>query len=143
MLAAAMDMESSHGLAQFVLNAHDWYRIETPADYVRATLWCLSNAATAIAYFLIPNEIRHWRRVLPFAATALIARLFIAFIFFCGLSHLAMLFIMQTGPWWAILVIYVPMAIVSIATVVVIRLERHLIVSLLEGVGQALGGKAE
>jgi hypothetical protein len=76
--------------------------------------------------------------VLPFNATSLIGSLFIGFIALCGLSHLSMLFIMQTAPWWATLLIYAPMAVVSVATVVVVWMERALIVSVLAGVSQAL-----
>jgi hypothetical protein len=131
----------SHDLVQGFLNAHSWYRIDTPLDYLRAGLWCVSNLATALAYFFIPNELRHWRKVLPFATSALLGTLFIAFIFFCGLSHLSMLLIMQTAPWWAILLVYLPMAIVSVATVIVMRKERALILSVLETISKALMAK--
>jgi hypothetical protein len=124
--------------ARSLLNDHSWYHIVTPLDYLRAGLWCLSNFVTAAAYFLIPNELRHWRRVLPFSATSLIGALFIGFIFFCGLSHFAMLLIMQTAPWWVVLLIYLPMALISAATVVVLRRDRALILSVLENVGRAL-----
>lgn len=133
-----MDMHPASDFVHAFMNNHSWYHIDTPLDYVRASLWCLSNLATAMSYFLIPVEIRHWRRVLPFAASTLIGSLFIGFIAACGASHFAMLFIMQTAPWWAVLLIYVPMAIVSVATVVVIRNERELIVRVLESVGKAL-----
>lgn len=135
-----MDMPS-HDLVQELLNTHSWYRIDTPLDYLRAGLWCVSNLATALAYFFIPNELRHWRKVLPFASSALLGALFIAFIFFCGLSHLSMLLIMQTAPWWAILLVYLPMAIVSVATVIVMRKERALILSVLESISKALMAK--
>ncbi|MEJ1968349.1 MAG: hypothetical protein WDN03_06890 [Rhizomicrobium sp.] len=131
-------MTPAHDFGDMLLNAHSWYRIDTPLDYIRATLWCGSNLATSVAYFLIPNEIARWRKALPFAASALIGRLFVAFIFTCGLSHLAMLAIMQTGPWWAILLIYLPMAGVSVATVIVIRRDRDLIVAVLDTVSRAL-----
>jgi hypothetical protein len=137
-------MEMPHdALISALLNDHSWYRIETPLDYLRAILWCLGNFATAFAYFLIPNELRHWRRELPFAATSLIGALFIGFITFCGLSHFAMLFIMQTAPWWAVLLIYVPMALVSLATVYVIRRDRALILAVLRNVGQALRNRPQ
>lgn len=130
--------ESAHGIAHLIMNSHSWYRIETPEDYLRAGLWCLSNFITALSYFLIPVEIRQWRLVLPFNVTSLIGSLFIAFIALCGLSHLSMLLIMQTAPWWATLLIYAPMAAVSLATVIVIRVERKLIVTVLESVTRAL-----
>ena len=133
-----MDMASTHGGMQAMLNAHDWYRITTPLDYLRAVLWCLGNFLTAVAYFLIPNELRAWRKALPFPATSLIMMLFIGFIALCGASHFAMLFIMQTGPWWATLLIYLPMAAVSLATVIVLRVNRRLILSVLQSVGAAL-----
>ena len=135
-----MDMPSGD-LIHVLMNNHSWYHIETPADYLRAALWCLANFVTAVSYFLIPNEIKHWRKALPFAATSLISNLFISFIAFCGLSHLVMLFIMQTGPWWATLLVYVPMATVSVATVVVVRLNRRLIIEVLEGVSRAIQEK--
>jgi len=133
-----MEMASTHESVQFLLNGHSWYRIETPLDWVRATLWCVANFLTAVAYFAIPNELRSWRKALPFAASTTIGSLFIAFITLCGASHFAMLFIMQTGPWWVILLIYLPMAVVSLATVLVLRLNRTLILSVLEHVGAAL-----
>jgi hypothetical protein len=133
-----MDMSSSHEAAHWLINNHSWYRIETPLDCVRAALWCLSNLATACAYFLIPVELRAWSAVLPFSTSWLLASLFIGFIVFCGLSHLAMLAIMQTGPWWATLAIYLPMAVVSLATAFVMRRERHLILAVLDGVSKAL-----
>jgi|SRR5690349_1626792 hypothetical protein len=135
-----MDMPS-HDVVQGLLNAHSWYHIETPLDYLRAGLWCLSNLATALAYFFIPNELRYWRRVLPFSTSSLLGSLFIAFIAFCGLSHLAMLAIMQTAPWWAILLVYLPMAVVSVATVIVMRKERALILLVLESISKALMAK--
>ncbi|MBS0473249.1 MAG: hypothetical protein JSR60_19420 [Proteobacteria bacterium] len=132
-------MEVPHdALISALMNNHAWYHIDTPLDYFRAILWCLANFTTAIAYFLIPNELRHWSKVLPFAASSLIGNLFIGFIMFCGLSHLTMLLIMQTAPWWAVLVIYVPMAVVSVATVIVIRRDRALILGVLQSVGRAL-----
>jgi hypothetical protein len=133
-----MEMASAHNGVQALLNGHDWYHITTPLDYVRATLWCLANFLTATAYFLIPYELRAWRKALPFRATSLIVMLFIAFIALCGASHFAMLFIMQTGPWWAILLVYLPMAAVSLATVAVLRVNRKLILSVLQSVGAAL-----
>ena len=136
-----MDMAASHDLTHLLMNNHSWYRIDTPLDYARAALWCLSNLATASAYFLIPVELRHWRRVLPFSASSLIGTLFIGFILFCGFSHLAMVAIMQTAPWWATILIYLPMAVVSLATAVVIRRKRPLIIAVLDGVGRALKAK--
>ena len=135
-----MDMPS-HDLVHGLLNAHSWYRIDTPLDYLRAGIWCVSNLATGLAYFFIPNELRYWRRALPFASSTLLGTLFIAFIAFCGLSHLSMLLIMQTAPWWAILLIYLPMAIVSVATVIVMRKDRQLILSVLGNVSKALTAK--
>ena len=133
-----MEMASMHNGMQALLNNHDWYRVTTPFDYVRAVLWCLANFLTAVAYFLIPYELRAWRKALPFPATSLIMMLFIGFIALCGASHFAMLLIMQTGPWWATLFIYLPMAAVSLATVAVLRVNRRLILSILQSVGAAL-----
>jgi hypothetical protein len=123
---------------QMLVNNHSWYHIVTPLDYLRAALWCLANLITATAYFLIPSEIKTWRKALPFGATSLIINLFIAFIAFCGVSHLVMIVIMPTGPWWATLLIYLPMAAVSAATVIVIRSQRRVIIEVLESVAAAL-----
>jgi hypothetical protein len=135
-------MTPTHDFADLMLNAHSWYRIETPLDYVRAGIWCASNLVTAISYFLIPQELSHWRREMPFAASSLIGRLFMGFIFLCGLSHLATLAILQTGPWWATLFIYLPMAVVSAGTVIVIRRDRRLILAVLVSVAQGLKGSS-
>lgn len=135
-----MDMQTGD-LVHHFMNNHGWYQIETPLDYFRAGLWCLANVVTAMVYFLIPNEITHWRKALPFTGVSLIINLFVAFIAFCGASHFAMLFIMQTAPWWAIALIYGPMAVVSVATVVIIRLRRRQIIDLLESVARALTEK--
>lgn len=136
-------METAHGIAHFLINDHSWYRFVTAEDYVRASLWCLSNLATSLSYFLLPIEIRHWRVALPFKSTTLIGTLFIAFIATCGASHLSMLIIMPTAPWWITILIYMPMGFVSVATAVVVRRERRLIVAALKSVGAALAESAE
>ena len=138
-----MDMGAAGGAASFFVNDHSWYHFVSTADYVRAGLWCFSNLAIAISYLVLPVEIRRWRLALPFRSTALIGTLFIGFIAFCGLSHLSMLLIMQTAPWWATIGIYVPTGLVSLATVWAVRRERHLIVAALQGVAAALAKGVE
>lgn len=107
---------------------------------MRAIAWCASNFLVFLAYFLIPNEIQHWRKAIPFRWTSLISYLFVSFIALCGLSHLVMIIIMPTGPWWAIWLIFVPLAFVSLATVLVIRMMRKLIIEVLQGVKGILDG---
>ena len=136
-----MDMGAAGGAASFFINDHSWYHFVTTADYVRAGLWCFSNLAIAAAYFMLPIEIRRWRLALPFRSTALIGTLFVGFIALCGLSHLTMIVIMQTAPWWATLIIYLPTGIVSLATAAIVRRERKLIIAALEGVGAALAAE--
>jgi hypothetical protein len=136
-------MDTAHGIAHFLVNDHNWYRFETAGDFIRAGLWCLSNLATSLSYFLLPIEIRRWRLALPFKSTTLIGTLFIGFIATCGASHLSMLIVMPTAPWWVTILIYMPMAFVSVATAVVVRRERRLIVAALEGVGAALAESSE
>ncbi len=138
-----MDMGSPQGIAHFLMNDHSWYRLVTTADYIRAGLWCFSNLAIGLSYLLLPAEIRQWRLALPFRSTALIGTLFIGFIGLCGISHLSMIIIMPTAPWWATLIIYLPTALVSLATAWVVRHERQLIVAALEGIGAALAEGAE
>lgn len=131
--------EGSH-LAHLLMNDHSWYRLASEADYVRAGLWCLCNVAIGGSYLTLPVEIWHWRVALPFHSTALIGILFISFIALCGISHLTMIIIMPTAPWWATLIIYVPTALASIATAYVVRRERLLIIAALKGVSAALKG---
>lgn len=133
-----MDSGSAHGIAHVLINNHSWYTFETTADYIRAGLWCVSNLTIGFSYLLLPVELWHWRLALPLKSIAVFSTLFIAFIAFCGFSHLSMLIIMPTAPWWATLMIYVPTAAVSLATALVLRRERRVIVAALEGVGAAL-----
>ncbi len=138
-----MDSASVHGVAHLIVNDHSWYRFVTTEDYVRAGLWCLSNLGIGISYLMLPVEIRLWHTKLPFRSTALIGSLFVAFIALCGISHLAMVLIMPTGPWWAIVLIYLPTMLASVGTALVVRRERRLIVAALEGVGAALAESSE
>ncbi|MDR3526437.1 MAG: hypothetical protein P4L57_04090 [Rhizomicrobium sp.] len=131
-------MEAGSGLAHLLMNDHSWYRLNTQADFARAGLWCLSNLAIAASYLTLPMEIWRWRLALPFRSTTLIGLLFIGFITLCGISHLTMIIIMPTAPWWATLFVYVPTAMASVATAVVARRERHLIIAVLKGISTAL-----
>ncbi len=138
-----MDSGSAHGIAHALINSHSWYRFDTPADIFRAGLWCLSNLTIGLSYLLLPVELWRWRLALPFKSIAVFSALFIAFIALCGLSHLSMIIIMPTAPWWATLLIYVPTALVSLATALVLRHERQVIVAALEGIGSALAEGGE
>jgi hypothetical protein len=138
-----MDMGQAGGVLHYFINDHSWYRFITTADYIRAGIWCFSNLAIAGAYFMLPVEIRKWLLALPFRSTTLIGTLFIAFILFCGISHLSMVVIMQTAPWWATILIYLPTGVISLVTVAVVRRERQLIVAALNGVGAALAQGGE
>lgn len=131
-------MDAGPGLAHMMVNDHAWYRFVSTADYIRAGLWCLSNLTIAVSYLVLPIEIWHWRAALPFRSTALIGALFVSFIALCGISHFTMVLIMPTGPWWAVLLIFLPTGAVSAATAIVLRRERRLIVAALQGVGAAL-----
>jgi len=138
-----MDPGSVHGIAHMMVNDHSWYRFVSTADYIRAGLWCMANLGIGVSYLLLPVEIRRWHLALPFRSTALIGSLFISFIALCGISHLTMVIIMPTAPWWATLLVYLPTMLVSIGTVIVVRRERRLIVAALQGVGAALAESAE
>jgi hypothetical protein len=129
-----------YDFANLMLNSPSWYHIETAPEYIRAAIWCAANLATAISCFLIPNELGRWRKTLPFTESALIGRLFTGVVFLCGLSNLAILVIVPVGPWWATLLIYLPMAFLSVATLVVLRRDRAMIVGVLENVVQGLKG---
>lgn len=138
-----MDLGSAHGVTHLLVNEHSWYRFVTTDDYLRAAAWCIANIGIGVSYLMLPVEIRRWHLALPFKSTTLIGSLFISFIALCGISHLTMVVIMPTAPWWAILLVYVPTMLVSVGTVVVVRRERRLIVAALEGVGAALAESSE
>lgn len=117
----------------YLMNAHEWYTLDTSEDHLRAWLWCLSNFMTFVSYFMIPVELAHWRVSIPSSNTVrVLSRLFIAFIVLCGLSHLTMLVVMPTAPWWVTIVVYTPMAVVSFWTVLVLREHRRYIVEVLK-----------
>lgn len=120
-----------------VLADHSSFHIQTEWEYVRAIAWVTCNLITAVSYLLIPYEISKWKSVLPFITSLKIAWLFIAFIILCGLSHIIMLVIMPTAPWWT-LSIFVPMAFVSLATTLFLRLYRDYIISALSAISRAL-----
>lgn len=138
-----MDLGSAHGLAHLIANDHSWYRFVTIDDYLRAATWSVANVGIGVSYLMLPAEIRRWHLALPFKSTSLIGSLFISFIALCGISHITMVVIMPTAPWWATILIYMPTMMVSVATVVVVRRERRLIVAALEGVGAALAESSE
>jgi len=125
-------------LSAFVLNDHSWYRIDDTWDVARAALWCAANLVTAFCYFAIPWELRHWRRELPYQSVALIATMFMGFIFFCGVHHVVDVLIMPTAPWWAIWTANIPMAGFSIATWIIIRRQRRGIMWVLGMLRQAM-----
>lgn len=125
------------------MNEHLWYTLDTPLDWLRAILWTGSNLITALAYFAIPWEIWKWREQLTFLSANVVGILFIAFIILCGESHLAMVLVMQTGPWWATTLVYLPMAIVSILTMLVLRRERTQIIQVLRSLTRILKGTSD
>lgn len=116
----------------YLMNAHEWYRLASYWDHARAWSWTLANFATFLSYIAIPAEIAQWKKAAPFHFFSVFSWLFIAFIFLCGMSHLVMVIVMPTGPWWAILWVYGPMSIVSLLTVGVLRRNRGMIVDLLQ-----------
>lgn len=120
------------------MNAHEWYSLASPLDHLRAWLWVLANFGTFIAYFMIPFELFYWRARLSALITNTISGLFIAFIAACGLSHIAMIFVMPTAPWWVILLVYLPLAVISLITAFVLRAFRPVIIHVLTGVQIAL-----
>lgn len=134
----ANGLGAMHHIVPFPLDDHSWYTLDSPADWIRAALWCGSNLITALSYFAIPVEIWHWRHALTFLSASVIGALFIAFIILCGESHLAMLLIMQTAPWWAVILIQVPMAAVSIGTAYVLRADRPQIIQVLRSLTRIL-----
>ena len=124
----------------FLWNNHDWYKIENNAHFIRALVWCTANLVTAYAYFAIPWELYNWLGdAVRITATRIIALGFIAFITLCGMSHVAMVLVMPTGPWWATLLVYVPMAVVSLATAIFLKVNRKRIIEILNLLGALFG----
>ncbi len=135
-----MIMEHGYFL-DFLWNNHSWYKIENLNDFVRAILWCSANFVTGVAYLAIPYEILLWRKVLPFFSTNIVSVGFVSFIVACGTHHLVDIVIMPTAPWWAILWVNIPMAIVSAATWVFIRANRKMILKILQAIVELLEKK--
>ncbi len=125
----------------FLWNNHSWYKIENLNDFIRALLWCAANAITAFSYLAIPWEIWLWRKVLPFFSTNIVGIGFVSFIVACGLHHLVDIVIMPTAPWWAILWVNIPMAIVSAATWIYIRVNRGMIIKILRAIVELIEKK--
>lgn len=129
------------GIRMHVLwSDHAWFTLESSSDWARLILWCLSNFAVLVSYFLIPLELCYWRKAIPFQWTSFVGLLFVAFITLCGISHLAMIVIMPTGPWWSIIFVFVPLALISVATVLVLRRLRGSIVLALSAVKKVIDG---
>ena len=96
------------------------------------------NIVTGLAYLGIPYEIWKWRKALSSRAANYLSILFVAFITFCGLHHFVDVIIMPTAPWWAILSVNLPMALVSAVTLFYLQRNRELLIKLLEEIGELL-----
>lgn len=124
---------------EYLFNDHHWYMLHDGWDHVRAWIWVLTNIITGVSYFLIPMELQVWRYSMPTAYMRVLAGLFSAFIGLCGTSHFVMVVVMPTAPWWAIWFPFMPMAVVSLMTWLVLRVMRRDIRSLLEAVFKVYG----
>lgn len=125
----------------YLFNGHMFYALDTPLDHLRAWVWTASNTIVAICYFLIPFELWEWRRAMPFRSVMLTALRFVNFISACGMSHIIMLSIMPTAPWWAVPVM-VWVALASLDAYFFIRLRRTLIVDAIAANAAALEGQS-
>lgn len=113
------------------LNDHSWYTLSGPWDWARAVLWTGANIVTGICYFAIPLEMLRWEAAIPLMSVKRFVLLYFGFILACGSSHFAMAMVMQTAPWWAVL-IYVSMAVVSCLALVEMYLRRAAILLALQ-----------
>lgn len=111
----------------YLFNGHAFYTLNTPWDHLRAWLWCISNLVVCAAYLAIPREIYFWNLQIPLVSFQWFAFLFISFIALCGISHVMMILVMPTAPWWAILYISIPLAVVSSLTMRALQDSRGLI----------------
>ena len=109
--------------------AYTAHCLDVAADPLRAGVWVASNLVVGLSYFGIPNEIRHWSHAFNLDTGAMVARLFRAFIVYCGVSHIAMVLIMPTTRWEMILFFFLPLAGVSLATYVILRMMRQRILA--------------
>ena len=114
---------SGHEIPLAIWDHTSWYTFTSHLDLLRSELWLLTNLVTFVSYFAIPLELWYWRRALRILPALGVAMMFIVFIAACGLSHLAMVIIMGTAPWWTMM-IFIPMAIASVGTAIVIRQNR-------------------
>lgn len=129
-----MDICTHSFYLDFLWNSHEWYKINNYNDFVRAISWCAVNLITAYCYFVIPYEISKWSHAVKSMATSWIGMCFIGFIVFCGLHHIVDVIIMPTAPWWAILTVNVPLALVSLGTYIYIWYNRDLILGVLQAI---------
>jgi len=127
-----MHHEHAGFFLSWILNTHEWYKIEDWWDVTRSLLWITTNLITAFCYYAIPWEIYHWRKALPLKAVGIIGIGFILFILACGTHHIVDVIIMPTAPWWAIWSVNIPMAIVSFWTWFIIMNQRNNIITVLE-----------
>lgn len=107
-------------------------------DPLRAVIWTACNLTVALAYFGIPYEIGLWAEKLRLDMGNWLARLFRAFIVYCGVSHVAMIAIMPTTRWAIILLFFLPLAIVSGGVFVILRRNREKILGSIEIVRKLL-----
>lgn len=105
--------------------AYTVHCLEVIENPLRSIVWATSNLLVAYAYFGIPHEIRLWSKAINLDMSGLVARLFRAFIVYCGVSHLAMVLVMPTTRWEIILFFFMPLAVVSLATYIVLRVSRQ------------------
>jgi hypothetical protein len=116
----------------WLLNSHDWYKIDDCWDAIRAGMWITTNLVTALCYYAIPYEIYHWSRAIPLKSVWLVGVGFIGFIVACGTHHVVDVVIMPTAPWWAIWSVNAPMMLFSLATWLMIRYQRVKIILALQ-----------
>lgn len=114
--------------------AYTAHCIEVASDPWRAFVWFACNISVAFSYFAIPHEIRLWVRALRLDLGSYVGTLFQAFIFYCGVSHLAMVLVMPTAPWAFIIAFFVPLAAFSVGTAAAIRYGRPRIIAALEAI---------
>jgi len=124
--------EHSHFFMSWILNNHEWYKINDWWDVARSLMWISSNLVTAFCYYAIPWEIWQWRKALPLKSVAVIGIGFILFIVYCGTHHIVDVIIMPTAPWWAIWSVNIPLEITSFWTWIIIRNQRKNIIKVLE-----------
>lgn len=99
-------------------------------DELRTFIWTTAKLITGFAFIAIPWELRYWRKELGYKSTSLVTKGFMSFAFFCGLNQFVNAMVLPASPWWAVILVSIPMMISAVVTWLYIRINREKIVNI-------------